>query len=175
MIGFCIEHIGRLDSRLCIRVSRLQRWKFLNRIMYFFSRIGDGFIYPFIAVPVLIFDVSAALRLIAASLIAFLIEISSYKVLKNKIKRIRPFESIMEISSLVKPPDKFSFPSGHTAAGFVIATILSAFYPYLSIPSYTNASLIGFSRIYNGVHYPGDVLAGAFMGIVSGHIGLIVM
>ena len=172
MIRFFTRHIGNLDSKLCVKISGMQGRKVLDRTMYIFSRQGDGHLYPLIGVLVAILDFAVALRMIAMSAVAFTFQLSSYQLLKTRIKRTRPFERMMEITSLIKPPDKFSFPSGHTAASFVVATIVSSFYPYLTIPTYANASLIGFSRVYNGVHYPGDVVAGAALGLLSGQIGL---
>jgi len=153
----------------------MQGRRFLDRLMYILSRQGDGHLYPLIAVLIAIFDFAMAVRLFTTSAVAFTFQISSYKLLKSRIRRMRPFERMMDIRSLIKPPDKFSFPSGHTAASFVVATIVSSFYPYLTIPTYTNASLIGFSRVYNGVHYPGDVVAGAMLGLLSGQLGLMVL
>ncbi|MEJ2629518.1 MAG: phosphatase PAP2 family protein, partial [bacterium] len=51
-------------------------------------------------------------------------------------------------------------------------TLFNHFYPSLSIPFYTTASIIGFSRVYNGVHYPSDVMAGSILGFCSARIGL---
>jgi membrane-associated phospholipid phosphatase len=62
-----------------------------------------------------------------------------------------------------------SFPSGHTAAAFSLATSLSITNHkwYVIVPSYTWASLVGYSRLYLGVHYPTDVMAGAVVGAGS--------
>ena len=62
-----------------------------------------------------------------------------------------------------------SFPSGHTAAAFSLATSLTIINHkwYVVVPSYTWASLVGYSRIYLGVHYPTDIIAGAFVGAGS--------
>jgi undecaprenyl-diphosphatase len=70
----------------------------------------------------------------------------------------------------VHPADEFSFPSGHTAAAFVMVSILGSFYPVLLLPLVILASFIGISRVYLGVHYPSDVLAGAILGIVCGGV-----
>ncbi|MBN1999234.1 phosphatase PAP2 family protein, partial [candidate division KSB1 bacterium] len=72
----------------------------------------------------------------------------------------------------INPPDKFSFPSGHTAGAFVMATMISVFYPAWTIPGYTMASVIGVSRVYNGVHFPTDVMAGVLLGRVCAMLGL---
>jgi len=63
-----------------------------------------------------------------------------------------------------------SFPSGHTTFIFTQAYILSHNYPKATIPLFTFATIVGFSRIYLKKHYPSDVLAGAALGIVTGLI-----
>jgi len=56
----------------------------------------------------------------------------------------------------------YSFPSGHTSASFAIATTIAFNMPRLSIVAFILAFAIGISRIYLGVHYPTDVMAGMF-------------
>lgn len=59
-----------------------------------------------------------------------------------------------------------SFPSGHTSMAFSTATSVSLLYPkwYVIVPAYSYACAVGYSRMYLGVHYPSDVLAGALLG-----------
>jgi undecaprenyl-diphosphatase len=62
-----------------------------------------------------------------------------------------------------------SFPSGHTSVAFSTATSLYLAYPkwYVAVPAFTYAASVGYSRMYLGVHYPSDVLAGAVIGAGS--------
>lgn len=65
----------------------------------------------------------------------------------------------------------FSFPSNHAANMFCMAFFLSAFFPKYRILFFTIAIMVSFSRVYNGVHYPFDVLGGAIVGSFFGIIG----
>jgi undecaprenyl-diphosphatase len=65
-----------------------------------------------------------------------------------------------------------SFPSGHAATSFACATVLASFAPRLRLAFFALAVLIAFSRLYNGDHYPLDVLAGAALGALVGFVVL---
>ena len=87
--------------------------------------------------------------------------------LKHLVARARPFDVIQNLVPLITKPTDYSFPSGHTACSFAVAFLLFRKLPKkYGIPCLLLATLIGFSRIYLGVHYLSDVIAGAVSGIV---------
>lgn len=163
------------DRYLCIRISGWNGKKYLDGVMFGFSHFGYGYLYPVIIVFTAIFDKSNSRLLLQSGGAAIVIELAGQTALKFKARRKRPSISLPQIKSIIRAPDKFSFPSGHTAGAFMMATLFHNFYPGLMIPLYGTASAIGFSRVYNGVHYPSDVLAGTFLGILSARLGLVLM
>ena len=64
----------------------------------------------------------------------------------------------------VEMPTSGSFPSGHSAAAFAFATGVGHVLPRAAVPLRALATVVGYSRVHTGVHYPGDVVAGALMG-----------
>ncbi len=89
------------------------------------------------------------------------------QVIKPLFLRPRPFDAIETILRTGKPGSS-SFPSGHAADSAFLAAYLSTLHPKAVWACGLVAFLIAFSRIYNGVHYPGDVGAGALLGITLG-------
>lgn len=87
--------------------------------------------------------------------------------LKYTFDRRRPYVKYPQLVHPIEPEDSPSFPSGHTAAAFSLATSLSITYPkwYVIAPSALWACGVGFARMNQGVHYPSDVLTGAAIGV----------
>lgn len=88
-------------------------------------------------------------------------------VAKPLSRRRRPDREALAVLGArhVPMPLSSSFPSGHATSAFAFATGVSHVLPSLSVPIRAAAMLVGYSRVHTGVHYPGDVLAGAFLGI----------
>lgn len=85
--------------------------------------------------------------------------------LKNAVARIRPYDYTEQIKALIPPQHDFSFPSGHTCASFAAAVVCLKMLPRkYGICAVSLAVLIAFSRLYLGVHFFTDVLAGALIG-----------
>lgn len=86
---------------------------------------------------------------------------------KQLARRSRPDREAAEVveDRHVKMPSSTSFPSGHSASAFAFAEAVSATLPSLGVPLRLLAATVAYSRVHTGVHYPGDVVAGALIGM----------
>lgn len=136
------------------------------------SKTGDGQLYLVIGGLLWWLEPNQGSLFLYSGVLAYLLEIPVYLLLKKCLKRERPCNRISELQAHIVPSDKFSLPSGHTAAAFLMASLLAYFYPTLSVFAYVWASCIGISRVLLGVHYPSDILAGALLGLSISLISL---
>jgi undecaprenyl-diphosphatase len=93
------------------------------------------------------------------------------QAVKRTVGRPRPSLGLSS-AALVDDPDRFSFPSGHSAAILSVALGYAWVFPVWSVPLLGLAFLVGLSRTVLGVHYPGDVLAGQAIALATGLVVL---
>ncbi len=154
-------------DRALFRVIFRAKWATLTTIMQAFTVAGrSGALWGVIAAlafPASGFEPYNLLVPWAAVAISWTLA----EAAKYLFNRARPFISNTEIAPLIKTPSSSSFPSGHSATAAAGAITLSAIYPAFAPAFVLSGVLVALSRIYLGVHYPLDVLAGVLIGTTT--------
>ncbi|MEG0164992.1 phosphatase PAP2 family protein [Anaerorhabdus sp.] len=162
--------ITQIDIQIMMWIQEHMRSEFMDSFMKFITWIGDWMLlWAILFVIYFIFKKQGRnAKILALSLcISFLV---NQLVLKNIVKRPRPFVENSQLPSLINEPTSYSFPSSHSATSFAVASSLSLVNKSLRFISYLLAILIAFSRVYLNVHHPSDVLVGALVGILSTYV-----
>ena len=170
-----MEWLLEMDGKLLLWLKEAFSHPVLDKIMTFISSLGNkGFIWIAIGVLFLLFgcknkkwknDGFLVLFSLAANFLACNV------ILKLLIDRTRPYY-VLDYTPLIPPVGDPSFPSGHTSASFAAATAIYVINKKWGAVAYVFAAVMGFSRLYLGVHFPTDVLAGALVGTAAA-IGII--
>ena len=156
------------DHRLMRRVHRWRAPRWFRILMITMTRGGDGWLWYAIGIILVFFGGDNRFAAIGAGASAAVAGIFIFRALKHSSRRKRPCEIEPHCWASILPPDKYSFPSGHSITAFAVATALGMFYPQLLICLLTAAVLIAASRIILGMHFLSDVLAGIGIGILLG-------
>jgi len=146
----------------------------LDRVMLLFTQIGSSFFILIVAAVLLLrkryfYALELSLGALTLGLVVGLF--------KASIRRTRPFLKLRSIRIIGSRASGHSFPSGHTSQTFFMATLLLHYYQAnlaVWILLYMVASLVGITRVYLGMHYPRDVLAGVMLGTAWGLLSVII-
>lgn len=156
-----------LDQAILLFIQENLRSDWLTSIICTVTLLGNkGLIWLGLLLLLLIYPKTRRLGLVAG--LSFLLCVGVAEVIKNLVMRPRPFLDIAELMPLVKPPHSYSFPSVHTVSSFSVAWIL-LWSPLgrIRYVIFVFACLMAFSRLYVGVHYPSDVLAGILLALLG--------
>ncbi|AMF93456.1 phosphatase PAP2 family protein [Vibrio fluvialis] len=159
-----IEPIAKLDLAFSIFCLQHKFNQPIARVSKAVSHTGDGHLYALFGALAWWLDGQHGQYFLLAGLLAFAIELPIYWGLKNSFQRRRPQELSPLLTAFITPSDRYSLPSGHTAAAFVMATLIGQFYPEIYGLALMWAVLIGSARILLGVHFLTDVIIGAMLG-----------
>lgn len=158
-----------MEANILLWIQENLRADWLNPIMIGITYLGNAGLF-WIALSILLLCLPGRRKLgltCGVSLIFDLLSVNLF--IKKAVARVRPYEVIEGLTKIIGAQSDYSFPSGHTAASFAVATVLLMRAPKkLSVPMFILACLISLSRLYVGVHYPTDVLGGAVIGALCG-------
>ena len=166
-----LETLLNLDGGFLLFLQESVRNPILDNIMIFITSLGNGGMI-WIAATIALLIPKKTRKAGVVSAVALLGSlIINNNIVKNIVQRPRPFVTFTDLQIIIPIPSEFSFPSGHTSSSFAAAAVFYRHLPKkLGIPSVILAGLIGFSRLYVGVHYPTDVIAGVLMGILLSYL-----
>jgi undecaprenyl-diphosphatase len=167
-----MHRLDALDARLFLAINGLPHPPLVNIVLHSLSLLATGgACFEAGAMLAMLRVVPGSLAALAQLVPATTLTtwLAEYPI-KAHFRRRRPFVDVVRALVIGKRPGSWSFPSGHTAASFASARALSAVWPERAGTFYGLAIVVAFSRVYLGVHYPGDVLSGAALGSILGEL-----
>ncbi len=161
--------ISNGDHKLMRRINRWSAPQWVRLWMIWATRLGDGWLWSMMGLIILIFGGQDRFAAIGASGLASASGTIFFMAIKRACNRSRPCATEPHCWASLLPPDRFSFPSGHSINAFAITTPMILFYPALTTGLLFCALSVAVSRILLGLHFLSDVVAGCLIGILIGY------
>ena len=159
-----IRMIAAGDRKLMRQLNQWLAPRWIRTWMVCASRAGDGWLWIALGLVLLAFGGPRRFDALEAGFISTGAGLVTFFVLKRVTGRARPGGLASHKWAHLLPPDRFSFPSGHTITAFAVAVPLGLFYPSLLVGLVFCAMSVAASRVLLGLHFLTDVLAGIVIG-----------
>lgn len=165
-----ISNLYQFECSLFHSVNKQYEKKIINPFFHFITHLGGALFTIFATLAIILFTTSPIKYWGLESACALLFSHLIVTFVKKKYPRTRPYLALHSVKVTPKPLKDHSFPSGHTTAIFSMITPFVIHMPILAYLLIPIALSVGISRIYLGLHYPSDVLAGMLLGTSWGGI-----
>ncbi len=162
-----LARVNDQDVRLAVRLRGWLPPRWIRVWMVWATRLGDG--WAWLAIAAVLAAGGAGFRqALAIAAVAAALSSTAFVFLKRRYRRRRPWEDGPHPVFDVRPPDRFSFPSGHSATAFSICTALALWAPAAAPALFLLAASVAASRVVTGLHYLSDVIVGSALGAAAG-------
>lgn len=159
--------IQRMDAYVFTGINCTPlRTKFLDALMLIMTQLGEGWV-EFLLISGVQYFSSVSDIWYRQSCVAILVSGVICQLFKRYVPRLRPLSVMPQVFVVGPRLFKGSFPSGHAATAFALATIITFHWPVFGQIVYTLAACVAVSRVYVGAHFPFDVLTGAGVGMIA--------
>lgn len=164
-----MESWNLFESGILLWIQDNLRTQWGNDVMVFLSWLNNSGRLAILSIVILLLWCKYR-HVGVAALLSLLMEALFVNVLlKNIMQRPRPYAVNEALVLLGDMPKDFSFPSGHTGAAFAVATVMFLAMPRrYGVLALVVATLIAVSRLYNGAHYPSDVIVAMMIAVITG-------
>ncbi len=168
-----LSMIVRRDYSLMHRANNWDAPRWIQLYALAATRAGDGWLWFAAGLAVLLLGGPERFAAVGAGTLAGLLSLAAFIGLKRVAGRRRPCHIEPHCWATLLPPDRFSFPSGHTMTAFAVCLSLSLFYPALTALLAFCALSVAVSRILLGMHFLSDVLVGVMIGAGFGYVSFL--
>lgn len=162
-----VDKIRKYDIHILHFINDTLRCKILDIVMPIVTFFGSATFSALFTILTLTSNNKLVKQLGILTSLSIITSGAITQLIKRYINRLRPYINFPNINTKKIGVDDYSFPSGHTTAAFSIGISIAITFTSLGLISILLAFLVGISRIYLGVHYPTDVIAGILVGTCS--------
>lgn len=155
------------ENRMFFWVNHKINHAALDRLLYYITHLGGATFTISITLLITMLAPSPWNVAGAEGLIALIVSHIPVAILKRKYPRLRPYLVLPKTNICKNPLTDHSFPSGHTTAIFSVLVPFVMMFPLLGLVFIPLGLLVGLSRMYLGLHYPSDVMAGCTVGSIT--------